>query len=103
MSGWEVGTGFPGLITDGNHIIPVLIGQGVYGLSKVMGDVYADFLHGSNGERMESGGVSPSAKSLGMTMEIVAEETFSHLAAGAIVGAQDEDAGLTTRHRVRRR
>lgn len=103
MPGGEVGAGFTGLIADGNHIIPVLIGQGVYGFGKVMGDVYADFLHDSHSERMEGGGVSPSAKNLGMTLEIVAEETFSHLAAGAIVGAQDEDAGLTTRHRVRRR
>jgi hypothetical protein len=79
------------------------MGQGVYGLGKVMGDVNADFLHGSNSEGMEGGGVSPSAKNLGMALEVVAEETFGHLAAGAIVGAQDEDAGLTTRHRVLRR
>jgi len=98
----DVRTGLAGLVADSDDVIPLPIGQFRNGLSVVLGDVYAHLLHGGDGVGVKAGGVGASAENFYRIAQLLPKESLGHLAAGAIVGAQHQDAQLTSRHWARR-
>ena len=78
-----------GGIANGDDGIKTLLREFRDGLGTVRGDVDADFSHGCYGEGTDTARVGAGAVNfIGFAAEM-AEETFSHLAAHGIAGAEN--------------
>ena len=85
------GTLLLGLVADGDHQVELLPGQIVHGFGAVMTDIDPQFTHDLNGPGVDPAGPHPGGEGLNLSGQIVIHQTFRHLAAAGVFGAEKQD------------
>ena len=87
-----------GFIADGDDVGEGLAGfyEIPDGLGRVGGNIDADFLHRRDNDGVEFAGFEAGAVSFELVATDIIEERFGHLAAGAVVDADEKDLLLHT-------
>ena len=89
---WECGTGFIGVITDGDHVVEMLTEEFFDVLGSVTGNIDADLLHDFNGNRIDFGWRGAGAFDFELVAAVMAEDPFGHLGAAGVARAENENA-----------
>ena len=89
-----------GLVTNGDDISEAFAGGEHVrdGFGLVAGNVYADFLHGFDNNGIEFAGFEAGAVGFELLAANVIQERFRHLAAGAVMDADEENFFLFIVH-----
>ena len=85
-------TGLGGVVADGDHGIEALAAELVEVLGALAGDVDPPPGHLGRGERVDARGLGAGARRFVTLAAERAEDRLGHLRAGAVVGAEEQDA-----------
>ena len=84
--------GFRCLVAKGNDLIKLLIGEFVKALGPLVGDVNLQFVHCVYRQGVNCGRFCTGGEGLHPPSKVVIDQSLSHLAAGAVMGADEEDS-----------
>jgi len=88
----EEGAGFIGVAAEGNDMVEILTLELCQGFGTMMGNVDAQFEQHPGGQRINPRGFGSGGKGFAVVSQIVVGQSFGHLGAAGIVGAEKEDA-----------
>ena len=85
------GTLLLGLVADRDHQVEGFPGQVVHRLGSMLADIDAQLRHDLDGPGVDPAGPHPRGPGLNLPGQIVVHQSFGHLAAAGVFGAEKQD------------